>query len=56
MRYWNQMELIEDAGWLSAVENMVARDGITQHYTIPPIPLTGIYLDPRLEITRHLSV
>ena len=32
---------------------MVARDGIAQHYTIPPIPLTGIYLDPRLEITRH---
>lgn len=34
---------------------MVARDGIAQHYNVLSIPLTGIYLDPRREISRSLS-
>jgi hypothetical protein len=29
---------------------VVARDGIAQHYTALTIPLTGIYLDPALEL------
>jgi hypothetical protein len=33
-------------------ENMVARDGIAQHYTALTIPLTGIYLDPALGSTN----
>jgi hypothetical protein len=33
------------------IENMVARDGIAQHYTFPPIPLNGVLLDPRLELS-----
>jgi hypothetical protein len=33
----------------------VARDGIAQHYTIFEIPLTGVLLDPRLELRgRHI--
>jgi hypothetical protein len=34
------------------VVQMVARDGIAQHYNVLTIPLTGIYLDPKLEIDR----
>ena len=29
---------------------VVARDGIAQHYTALTIPLTGIYLNPALEL------
>jgi len=29
---------------------MVARDGFGEHYTALTIPLTGIRLDPRLEL------
>ena len=32
------------------IENMVARDGIERHYTFFEIPLTGVSLDPRLEL------
>jgi hypothetical protein len=31
-------------------ENVVARDGIAQHYTALTIPLSGIYLNPALEL------
>jgi hypothetical protein len=30
--------------------SVVARDGIEQHYTALTIPLTGIYLNPALEL------
>jgi hypothetical protein len=29
---------------------MVARDGIAQHYTGFPLPVTGLYLNPRMEL------
>jgi hypothetical protein len=31
---------------------LAAMDGIAQHYNVLTIPLTGIYLDPKLEIDR----
>ena len=31
---------------------VVARDGIAQHYTALTIPLTGIYLNPALGLTN----
>jgi hypothetical protein len=30
------------------LKNVVARDGIAQHYTALTIPLNGIFLDPAL--------
>lgn len=36
--------------WLQVLKNVVARDGIAQHYTALTIPLTGIHLDPALEL------
>jgi hypothetical protein len=44
---WHETETW-DAGKL--VENMVARDGIAPHYTGLRLPLTGLHLDPRLDI------
>ncbi len=32
------------------IENMVARDGYPQHSTLLSIPLTDVYLDPRLDL------
>jgi len=32
------------------MKGVVARDGIEPHYTALTIPLTGIYLDPALEL------
>jgi hypothetical protein len=29
---------------------VVARDGIAQHYTALAIPLTGVYLDPKIDL------
>jgi hypothetical protein len=29
---------------------VVARDGIEQHYTALTIPLTGLYLDPKIDL------
>jgi hypothetical protein len=35
-----------------AIMVAVSRDGIAQHYDVLTIPLTGIFLDPKLEIDR----
>ena len=32
---------------------MVARDGVEEHYELLTIPLSGVYLDPKLEATRR---
>jgi hypothetical protein len=29
---------------------MVARDGIAKHYTGLPLPVTGLYLNPRMDL------
>ena len=35
----------------SDVMLVVARDGIQQHYSLLSIPLTDVYLDPRLDLS-----
>ena len=30
---------------------MVAREGIAEHYIHPTIPLTGVILDPSIDLT-----
>jgi hypothetical protein len=37
-------------GGLEVLENMVARDGIQRHYIGLRLPLTGVRLDPKLDL------
>ena len=37
------------------IENMVARDGIGQHYANLSIPFVRAYLNPALELSRVLQ-
>src|SRR5436190_8568347 len=46
--FWNVTERKELLQASLVFENVVARDGIAQHYTALTIPLAGIYLDPAL--------
>ena len=47
---WNRVEQNRGGGGLEVIEKMVARDGFAQHYALFSIPLTDIYLDPRLDL------
>jgi len=35
-------------------DKLVARDGIAQHYTSLTIPITGVQLDPRLDMAARV--